>query len=156
MAGFTNQSFLTMIEEEYPDVDWDNLPSLDSKPTYWTIRGMQWHRYDFVADEDKVGFECGRYSTEEEALAKIESMKTDPAFCEEQLHDDQTVPGHAMADNSLRHKEYIGPVIFDSPHKWEQLYVLELPDDELSCLHRYKGFLDRIEKGEKVFPMYLP
>ena len=154
MTGWTNESFLEMIEEEYPDTDWDNLPPLDSKPTYWRIDGMQWNRLDFVIKgnvrKTKCGFGCGKFASKEEAEAKVESMKTDPAFCEEQLHDDQTVPGHAMENNSLRHKTYLGPVIFDTIH------ITEFDDDELSTLHMYKELLDDINAGQKVFPMYLP
>jgi len=160
MAGWTNESFLKMIEEEFPDVDWDNLPPLDSKPTYWVVRGMQWHRLDFVIKgseiKSKCGIEVGRFASKEEAEAKMESMRTDPAFCEEQLYDDQTVEGHPLADNPLRHKEYLGPVIFDAEEEYNKLHVIELKDDELSTLHLYKGFLDEIKEGKKVFPMYLP
>ena len=160
MAGWTNESFLEMIEEDFPDTDWDNLPPIDSKPTYWQINGMQWQRLDFVLKgseiKTKVGLSCGRFATKEEAEAKMESMKTDPAFCEERLYDDQTVPGHKLEGNSLVHKSYLGPVIFDTDKDYERLHIIELHDDELSTLHLYKDFLDDINEGKKVFPMYLP
>ena len=61
MTGFTDQDFLKMIETEYGDVDWDNLPSLDSKPTYWKIDGIQHRRIVFTGKDgkqikDKIGF----------------------------------------------------------------------------------------------------
>lgn len=154
MASWTNEGFMEMLEEEFADVDWDNLPPIDSKPTYWTIDGMQWRRLDFVLKgseiKDKIGFGCGRFNSQEEAQAALEAMPSNPQFAEEQLIDDQTVPGHKLEGNSLVHKEYLGPVIFDT------LRLVEHHDDELTTLHLYKEFRDDILAGKKVFPMYLP
>ncbi len=147
MANLTNESFLEMIEKEHPDVDWDNLPPLDSKPTHWEIRGTMERRLHFLKKEKEIdtpcGFSCGPFATKEEAEAKIESMKTDPNWCEEKLFDDKS-------NGPMPSMEYHGPV------KFETIHLVELEDDELTMLHFYKGCLDDIKAGKKVFPMYLP
>jgi len=147
MKHLDDENFMKMLEEEFPDVDWDNLPLIDSKPTHWTIRGMQWHRLEFVVKKEEIkskcGFECGHFPTKSEAQAFLDAISTNPLFCEEQLIHDQTVPGHVLENNPLKSKEYLGPVIFDT------LHLVELGDDELLTLHMYKVIRDRILKKGK-------
>lgn len=145
MMMWTNENFLKMIERDYPDVDWDNIPPIDSKPTHWEIDGLEHRRLVFPDGKeikDKVGFSISKeYPTKEEAEAKLESMKNDPSWCEENLNEDH------YTDLST---EYYGPVDFDS------VKIIEMVDDELMWLHVYKGWLDEIKSGKKVFPMALP
>ena len=40
-----NEAFLKSL----PDIDWDNLPDLDTSPDVYIVEGMQWHRKHFYA-----------------------------------------------------------------------------------------------------------
>lgn len=160
-----DEQFLEMIRTEHPDVNWDNLPPEDEGETYWEIRGTQHRRWEWLARpdkpaherKDKIGFGLAEeFKTKEEAEVYLESMRTNPVWCEERLEsDDRLMPdGSPSPKPALR---YIGPVIFDAQHAWEKLRVVECrrPTD-LQWLHFCKDCLDRINKGEKVFPIYLP
>lgn len=151
-VNWTDEEFLKMIEEEFQDVDWDNLPDLESSPSHWEIHGMQWRRLHFLEYKgkparshkpDKIGFGMGEFASKEEAEAKLESMRTDPDYTEERLTRD-------WSDKPIPSQEFTGPLIFDT------VKVTEHKSAELITLHLYKDFLDRIKKGEKVFPIALP
>ena len=151
---FTDEDFMKDLEEQCPDVDWNNIPSVDSKPTHFVIRGMQWHRLDFVFKKkeikSKCGFEWGRFDSKEEAESALKELPNHSILSKEQLIEDQTVSGHELEENSLAHKEYIGPFILDT------LHIVELHDEELVNLQLCKSFRDDILAGKSIFPMYLP
>lgn len=165
MIAQNDEEFLKMLEKDHSDVDWANLPPIDEGETYWVIEGMQHRRWEWLARpdkpahewKDKIGFGLAEeFKTKEEAEAYLESMKTNPLWCEEHLErDDRLMPdGSPSPKPSLK---YLGPVIFDSPHERGRTSVRERKrTTELQVLHFFKECLDRIKSGEKVFPIYLP
>lgn len=121
-----NDDFLKMIDDEYRDVDWENLPPPKPKP-YWVIRGPQ-RCLDGV-----IAFEIDKhYESEGEALAFIEKMKTMPAWCGGNQDNDPD----------------------DGPVLWETVSAIKLHTTDV--LHLYKQLLLDIKDGKQVFPMYFP
>lgn len=148
MAGWTNESFLEMIQREYPNFDWAGLPDLESSPSHWELHALNWRRIVFIQTgreiRSTVGVTIGRdYLTREEAQVKFASLRTDPEWCQEILiRDKSSYPVPSL--------HYHGPLLFDS------VRVLEFKDHDLILLHYYRHCLDRIRRGDKVFPCYLP
>lgn len=57
--NMTDEEFMASLPKEYPDVDWDTLPSLDSYPDVFVVSGKNTDGYQFSVN--------GEYATIEEA-----------------------------------------------------------------------------------------
>ena len=148
----TNEEFLEGLERDYPDMDWDNLPDIEDAPDVWIIDGWEHHRRRFLKHKDReerirnhtIAFFIGHeYTSYEEAAAKLESMKTDPTWCEEKLSNDNS-------DGPVPFIEHTGPVIF------EQTTIRKTKPRESIDLHVMSQLREKVLAGEKVFPMHLP
>jgi hypothetical protein len=154
-----NKTFLEELEQDYPDVDWDNLPDLDSAEDEYFIDGLQYHRLHFShrvcetygerPEKDiisKIGIELGPYKTEEEAEEMRQKMLTEDRWQKEQLEK----VGSEL--DPIRSDKYFGPVINDS------LKIQKRKPRDLVMLHTMKSLRDRVlqDPDKQIFPMYLP
>jgi hypothetical protein len=148
----TNEQFLEGLEKDYPDVDWDNLPDTETAPDVWIIDGWEHERTVFLKHKDRdererkrtIAFSISHeYTSYEEAAAKLQSMKTDPLWCEEKLTDDNS-------DGPVPFIKHMGPVIF------ERTTIRKTKPRESLNLYVMKELREKVLAGKKVFPMYLP
>ena len=140
----SDQTFMEHLAENYPDIDWDNLPDLESAPDVFTIQGQIRYRYVYKTKgkESKGyhGFTFGKaFATREEAEVALEQLKHDPQYSEEHLHGET-----CFTDT------YLGPLI------WDQMRIEVRKPTALVDLHMMRAWRADILSGKKIFPMYLP
>jgi hypothetical protein len=162
-----NEDFLKELEKDYPDTDWDNLPSEDSQPDVWHIDGMQWQRLHFYAqparpsnnfrareegdNRNQVGIGFGEIDSEEKALKLLaETQDPNSKWGQERFDHHSTIPVDGV--EVPWSDSYHGPVIPETmkirkskPWAYESLQLMALLRKE--CLEN---------PDKQIFPMYLP
>jgi len=156
-----NEEFLKELEQDYPSMDWDNIPSEDTHPDVYTVECYFHRRLHFFAcppgegnnwkateaRDIKSEMMMGFGETTFEKAQKIKAMLLDPNgdWQKEMIYEDNS-------DHPLPSIEYHGPIINDTivirKHKpWAavNLGIMKSLRQEV------------LENPEKqIFPMYLP
>lgn len=71
-----DEQFLKDLEKDFPNVDWDNLPDIETIPDIYIVEGMNWDVVKAgLAKEIKFSIDK-EYKTKEEAEKQIEICKT--------------------------------------------------------------------------------
>ncbi len=132
-----DEEFLKYIAKNYPDVDWDNLPD---NPKIFVIEGKRSEKRIFkdygkemiTTTHFVVGVE---YATRELAEAQLKSM-----------HE-------TWAETQTYEHEYYTDIETVMPESWHIVEKYSIKDSELDMLALFK---EKIDAGEKLFPIYLP
>ena len=147
LQGWTKDEFLERIAEHYADVDWDNLPPLDSKPGRWKIVGVYRPERRVFSDgspveEGEFKFTIrGSWDSEEDLAKELARLKNSDRWNKE---DNVTI-------NEGKRDQYIA---YRGAVQWERTETEFFHDDELAELHFYKEVIDNIDDFE--FPLHPP
>jgi hypothetical protein len=133
------------LDKDYPNFDWDNF-DINSFPDIWKIKGTSRSKkvfYNGKVIAKTIGFEIStEYPSEKEAIKKIESMKTDPQWCEERVYN-------TCENGPLGYIEYENVNFHD-------LTCYKTKPLEATRLARLATFRGLILSEEKIFPICLP
>lgn len=167
MLYANNKEFLESLEKDFPDTNWDNLPSEESQPDVWHVDALQWQRLHFYAQEaragnnwtakeerdikSQIGFGFCELKSEE-AAKKLLSEIQDPnsKWRKERFshHETINVDGVEVPWSD----EYMGPVIPETAKirvskSSDYLTLRVMADLRKQCLEN---------PDEEIFPIYLP
>jgi hypothetical protein len=138
----TEQDFWTTLQQDFPDVDWDNVPDIESVPNVFEISGMRPRRLHFFDGKDiesQVSFGIGEFSTQEKAITHLEEIKTDPQYC-----------SWYMTKSHGHMQEFLGPVI------WDTVKIDAVKPVESVYLDFMKHMREDVLAKKVTFPVYVP
>jgi hypothetical protein len=141
----TNEEFLKGLDQDYPNQDWDAIPSLDSFPNVYivnvqkqiitrhvtsgkTIKKLEW---------TQIATEFPTRIAAEEYVEKMKPVWSKVNFIDDSLTWRQKLVWH-------------GPYLLDS------IKIQEKKPEDAVALSVMADLRKQVLAGEKVFPMYLP
>lgn len=168
MMASSNEDFLAMLEKDYPDTDWDNLPPIEPLPDEYSVVGQFWGTtYRIYQNGVLVGYSFSHPNAEiaiqQFRFVHPELLKDGEVLTAEIDH----IGGNLRKPYQYHFEDSGYKTVAEAEERLEKLKTIEgyIPEsmtiktvkcDTSTDVHFYADFRKDVLEGKKVFPLNLP